>query len=70
MHTKIHTQHCRHSSPISSNLQPMFFFFTPVFCTLGFFFFTVKGPHNEEMRLNSLNRDMFKPFRSHRLLLG
>ena len=29
-----------------------------------------EGVRQEEMLLNSVNRDMFKPFRSHRGLLG
>ena len=35
------------------------------YCTGNFY-----GSDHLEMRLNSLNRDLFKPFRSHRGLLG
>ena len=33
-------------------------------------FWQRKVPHWQEMRMNSLNRDTFKPFRSHNGLLG
>ena len=36
----------------------------------GTFVLQLFGPNYQEMHLNSLNRDMFKPFRSHSGLLG